>query len=150
MKISAQLRRVHVPDVAVDAGMKRKAELVSWVLLTSYLSVVLLFALYMGTLFWQQAHPEPGSLGALWCGNTVTDPLIFLLNWGAPVGFAAIVGLALSRRSANIRRFIVLPSFFFVVPTVALLVFGIWFFHGPPLGGSGFRIADEVWWLIGI
>ena len=121
-----------------------------WFALVAYPAIAFLYATYMGILCWQQAHPEPGSFGPLWCGNTVTAPLMPLLSWGTPLALASLAWLVFTRRAAARPALrITLASLLFAVPTVGLLSFAIWFFHGPPLGGS-FKIADQVWWLFGI
>ena len=130
--------------------MKLKLTYVSWGILGVYVATAALYAAYMGMLLWQQAHPEPGSFGPLWCGNTVTAPLMPILSWGTPLALASLAYLIWSRQTAARPSVWVATAFaVFVAPTAGLLGFAIWFFHGPPLGGS-FKIADQVWWLFGI
>lgn len=130
--------------------MKTNLRVAAWVILAGYASAALLYGIYMCVLLWQQAHPEPGSLGPLWCGNTVTSPLVPILNWGTPLALVSLAWLIRSRRAvARPALQIVLAHIAFGVPTAGLLGFALWFFYGPPLDGD-FRIADQVWWIFGI
>ena len=130
--------------------MKPSLKYLSWGVLGGYAILAMLYGMYLAILNYQQAHPEPNSMGPLACGNTVIDPLMSLLNWSTPLALIALVVTVGTRHHAGrpARWPIALASILFVLPTVSLLGYAIWLFHGPPFADSGMRVADVVWWML--
>jgi len=131
----------------------RKVSLVSlrgcmWVLLLGLIALSVLYGSFMAYMFYLQAHPEhwpKESFGPLSDGNTVTDPLRFILNWVAPVGVAASVALVvLAWLGQGKLRSAVLGSALAVCAIVSLVSFGLWFFHTYL---AGYHLQNEIWWM---
>jgi hypothetical protein len=80
--------------------------------------------------------------GDLWCGNVITDPLLFLLNNAAPT-VAGCVGALLWRRVQSRRRpllpITIWPLFFGT--SITLVLETRW------LRDYGIDLTHSVWWL---
>jgi hypothetical protein len=124
-----------------------------WGTLGVYLLLVATYAVYMAVLLRAQAvyeaNPRKDSFGPLWCGNTVTDPLTLMLNWGTPLALLACVGLFVQPQNETRLKSRMIAGVLFLLPTTSLLGFAVWIFHGPWLGGTC-RVAEVVWWMFGI
>jgi hypothetical protein len=87
-----------------------------------------------------------GRAGELWCGNILSDPLLFLLNGAGPV--AAACGIALAFRSIRSRRWQVLPVsalLLFFVTSAGLISGALWLEWV-----CGMEILSGIWWLPGL
>lgn len=85
-------------------------------------------------------HNPPGDL---WCGNVVTDPLLFLVNWMAPMVAVFMTIFVLGRIEAGRRPLlplVVLPLFF---GTTATLLYETWWLAGD----FGFPLHRTIWWF---
>lgn len=78
----------------------------------------------------------------LGCGNVITDPLLFLVNWLGPLCLGCVVALGWNRQRRGIRPVLpiaVLPLF---LGTVAGLAIEVWL-----LREYGINLSRCVWWL---
>jgi hypothetical protein len=79
-------------------------------------------------------------------GNDYFDPLVFILSYLTPVAFLGDAGLVFLRRRQLAERLSVsFATALFVVLTLCLCAFGVWFFHGGP---QPFRLSHFVWWFV--
>jgi hypothetical protein len=78
----------------------------------------------------------------VWCGNVITDPLLLLMNWFAPLCLMCVIALWRSRRGRRVRPVLpiaVLPLF---LGTLAgLAVEAVW------LRDYGINLSHCVWWF---
>ena len=109
----------------------------------------MLYGSFVVHLFYLQGHPDLWRKdlfgGPLADGNTITDPLRFILNRAAPVGvLAAIVLVVFARLGHGQFRSALLGSALVVCAIISLVVFGLWFFHTHL---HGYHLQNEVWWM---
>jgi hypothetical protein len=79
-------------------------------------------------------------------GNDYFDPLVFILSYLTPLACLGIGGLFFLWRHGFVKkRSLVSAAILFVIPTVALCAFGVWFFHGQD---QPWRLSHFVWWFV--
>src|SRR6266478_9994062 len=84
------------------------------------------------------------SWGHLMSGNSFIDPVGLILSYLTPVAGMGSAGLAFLRHRGKGKSWsVVLAATLSLLFTTALLIIGIWLFHGM----SGFYLSDLVWWL---
>jgi len=77
----------------------------------------------------------------LFCGNSVSTPLRFLLEVGTPIGLIGALRLTWLACRGLANRWSALSSALLVIGgTAGLLTFGFRFFRG-------FQLSEIVWWL---
>jgi hypothetical protein len=78
----------------------------------------------------------------LWCGNVVTDPLLFLVNWFAPLCLMCVIALWWGRRRHRVRPVLpiaVLPLFLGTLAGIGIEA--VW------LRDYGINLSHCVWWF---
>lgn len=125
-----------------------RVRVVLWLVVVTFTLLSVAYGVMMGRLFYLQYHPQlwpRDSFGPLWCGNTVTAPLVFLLSRCAPPAvLAGGVLLFLAYRGHGSRCGGWTAEILAICVTGALVGFGLWFFLQLP----GFHLADQVWWMV--
>jgi len=107
------------------------------------LGMTVYFYTYLAAFHWASvARLLNGPPGGLWCGNVITDPLLFLMKTVAPT-VAGCVGALLWRRIQARRRpllpITILPLF--IGTSVTLVLETFW------LRDYGIDLTHSVWWL---
>ena len=99
---------------------------------------------YMGYTFWIILYLD--KVPALYCGRSLTDPLVLSLNKVIPLGFMVHVTATMLSvlRFKEDRIYILLQFVIFVAVSILSVLFGksifaSWF--------PGFTLNDQVWWL---
>lgn len=129
--------------------MKLTLSHVSRMVLWVHLLAAALYGIFVSMLLHAQANPPPGSFPPMMCGNVLTDPLLAILNWATPVAFVSLVLLFIKRQhTEHPSRDLTIALIVFALPTIFLIAFGIWLFHGPLDGTT--TIGRQVWWLFEI
>ena len=93
-------------------------------------------------------------MGYLYCrhwgeygdGNWYIDPVVFILRYLSPVASLGVASLFVLRRHRKAgTRSVACASTVFFSFTIALVIYGIWFFHKVV---PGYFLSSQVWWLI--
>jgi hypothetical protein len=79
------------------------------------------------------------------CGNVITDPLLFLINWAGP--YSALCAAALFGGRVRLRRRPFLP---FMVPPLLLGTAAALGLEVAWLREYGIDLSGTVWWLPGL
>ncbi|MHA3771508.1 hypothetical protein ACXR0O_08220 [Verrucomicrobiota bacterium sgz303538] len=91
------------------------------------------------------AEVERRSLSGVWCGNSITDPLISILSFGTPAALIAVAvlgGLRL-RRLVNTGSLLT-AAVLTIACTGALIANGVRFFQKSL---PGHHLSEVVWWM---
>jgi hypothetical protein len=111
------------------------AHILCWMVVASFVVASAAYGLYV-----------PRVSRDLWCGNTLTDPLSFLLSYFAPAAGCAVAALgALWSRGALRIWSPASAATFFGVTLAALVAYGVWLFNTML---PGFSLSDIVWWMM--